>query len=246
VHPAFSQTDHRPFPHPDTRWTWRQSWRDLLFMHWPVPVDTLRPLVPDGLTIQEYEGTSWVGLVPFRMTGVMRRELPDLPGLSAFPELNVRLYVEHNGVPGVWFVSLDATNPLAVWAAKRLFHLPYFTARISLTRDADWYVYHCQRLRAEQEFMGRYRPIGPVTPAQPGTLDHWLTERYCLFAQSRRGAIFRADVHHVPWPLQPAECQVEINTMAASQGIPLPDVPPLLHFAERIDVVVWDPQRTAI
>src|SRR5690554_1769026 len=115
MHPALTQTDHRPWPLPAHRWTWRQTWCDLLFAHWPIDAKKLRPLVPEALTIQEYDGTSWIGVVPFRMEGVMLRPLPDLPWLSAFPELNVRLYVEYGGKPGVWFLSLDATNPLAVW-----------------------------------------------------------------------------------------------------------------------------------
>src|SRR5690606_34777811 len=134
MHSSLSRTDHRPWPMPSRRLTWRQSWLDLLFIHCPVPLEVLRPLVPDCLKVQEFGGTSWVGVVPFRMAGVMRRPLPDLPGLSAFPELNVRLYVEAEGKPGVWFLSLDATNPLAVWAARRFFHLPYHRANISLQR----------------------------------------------------------------------------------------------------------------
>ena len=118
-------------------WSVHMTWHDLLFAHWPVPAAQLQPLVPESLEVQEFEGTSWVGVVPFRMAGVMRRPFPDAPGLSAFPELNLRLYVEHNGKPGVWFLSLDATNPIAVWAARRLFHLPYFRARISVVELAE-------------------------------------------------------------------------------------------------------------
>src|SRR4051794_15783952 len=127
--PALRPLAPRPWPVPAARWTWRQSWYDLLFAHWPVPAADLRRLVPDGLRVQEFDGTSWVGVVPFRMAGVMRRSLPDLPWVSAFPELNLRLYVERDGKPGVWFLSLDAANALAVWAARRLFHLPYHRTR---------------------------------------------------------------------------------------------------------------------
>ena len=129
MHPSLRQTDHRPWPLPPGPWTWRQQWCDLLFAHWPMPVAALRALVPPVLEIQEFDGTSWVGVVPFHMRGVMRRPLPDLPWVSAFAELNLRLYVVHGGRPGVWFVSLDAANPLAVWAARTFFHLPYFHAR---------------------------------------------------------------------------------------------------------------------
>src|SRR5262245_21637301 len=117
MHPAFRRTDHRPWPLPTRRWIGRQTWLDLLFAHWPVAADRLRAFVPAGVTIQELDGTSWVGVVPFRMEGVTFRPIPALPGISAFPELNLRLYVEVDDKPGVWFVSLDAANPLAVWAA---------------------------------------------------------------------------------------------------------------------------------
>jgi uncharacterized protein YqjF (DUF2071 family) len=159
MHPALSQLEHRPWPLPYKPWHWRQSWHDLLFAHWPIPAAALRPLVPAGLTVQEFGGTSWIGLVPFRMTDVMRRGLPDLPWVSAFPELNVRLYVEHNGRPGVWFLSLDAANPLAVWAARRFFHLPYFQARMSLTAEGDGIRYSSWRA-------GRSLPARIVRPGR--------------------------------------------------------------------------------
>lgn len=208
-------------------------------MHWPVPVEVLRPLVPEPLTIQEFDGTSWVGVVPFRMAGVMRRPLPDVPGLSAFPELNVRLYVETDDKPGVWFVSLDATNPLAVWAARRFFHLPYYRARMSLVPNGEDIVYRSERRDGDAGFSASYRPIGDPYESSPGTLEHWLTERYCLYARSPAGKLLRNDVHHVPWPLQHAEAKIEKNTMLTSTGISLPDTTPILHFARQVDVIVW-------
>lgn len=225
---------------PSRRWTWRQSWVDLLFVHWPVPRELLRPLVPPGLTIQEFDGTSWVGVVPFRMEGVMRRPLPDLPFVSAFPELNVRLYVEAEGKPGVWFLSLDATNPLAVWAARRFFYLPYYRAKISVTREDGWFNYASERVGGDASFAVRYRPTGDVYESAPGTLEHWLTERYCLYALSPERKLLRNEVHHVPWPLQPAEAEITTNDLLASSTLRLPSQPPLLHFASRVDVVVWN------
>ena len=174
---------------PCGRWTWRQNWHDLLFAHWPIPAADLRHLVPDGLTIQEFDGVSWIGVVPFRMTGVMRRPFPDLPWVSAFPELNVRLYVERDGKPGVWFLSLDAGNPLAVWAARRFFHLPYWYARMSLTLSGDEYHFHSQR-RGDWAVRldAQYRPTAPAREAA-GTLESFLVERYCLYCQGPDGAL---------------------------------------------------------
>jgi uncharacterized protein YqjF (DUF2071 family) len=223
----------------------RQSWCDLLFAHWPVPASRLRSLVPPSIEIQEREGTSWVGVVPFRMEGVMARPLPDLPGLSAFAELNLRLYVEVEGKPGVWFVSLDAANELAVWAARRFFHLPYFHAEMSAREEGGRFHYRSVRRGPGPRvaFRGSFAPASPVSEARPGSLEHFLTERYCLYAQHPSGAILRAEVHHAPWPLQRATAEIEENTIGDAQRIALPGSPALLHFARRLDVVVWPPQR---
>lgn len=241
MHPALLQLEHRPWTLPTERWTWRQSWHDLLFAHWPVPAAALRPLVPAGLEVQEFDGTSWIGLVPFRMTGVMRRPLPDMPWVSAFPELNVRVYVVRDDKPGVWFLSLDATNPLAVWAARRFFHLPYFRARMSISGHADEFRYLSRRERAELSCS--YRHVSGVYRAKPGSLEHWLTERYCLYAGAPDGSLWRNDVHHVPWPLQSAAATIERNTMFDLHGIAVDGPPALLHFAKRVDVVVWRGQH---
>ena len=242
-HPALARQDHRPWPIPTSPWTWRQSWCDLLFAHWPVPAEALADLVPAPLRVQTYDGTSWVGVVPFRMEGVMRRPFPDLPWISAFPELNLRLYVEYEGRPGVFFLSLDATNPLAVWAARRFFHLPYEHAAIDVREDGDGFVYASRRRDTEAAFDARYAPEGPVRETRADTLEHWLTERYCLYAVSPRGELLRAEVHHVPWPIQDARAEVGTNTLTAPHGFALDGEPALLHFARRIDVVVWSPTR---
>lgn len=243
AHAALSEVAHRPWPLSAAEWTWRQSWCDLLFAHWPIDATAVRHLVPRELEVQEFDGTSWIGLVPFRMTGVMRRPFPDMPWVSAFPELNVRLYVEHDGKPGVWFLSLDATNPLAVWAARRYFFLPYYRARMSLTPEGRGFRYASSRPRARLD--ATYRPTSDAYRAKPGSLEHWLTERYCLYARSPGGAIFRNDVHHVPWPLQSAEATIEHNTMFEFHGISAPGEPALLHFARHLDVVVWNAERVA-
>ncbi len=227
---------------PQREWTWRQSWLDLLFIHWPVPKQVLTELVPNGCEVQEFEGTSWVGVVPFRMEGVMRRPLPNLPGLSEFLELNVRLYVEAEGKPGVWFLSLDATNPLAIWAARRFFFLPYYRADMALGTSAETIDYTCERRRSDVRFHGSYRPNGKVVESTPGTLEHFLTERYCLYARSPDGSLLRNEVHHLPWPLQPAEAEIEQNSMLAPHGITI-EGKPLLHFARRVDVVAWSAER---
>ena len=241
MHPAFERTDHRPWPLPERRWTWRQTWLDLLFAHWPVAASAVRDLVPPELEIDEFEGSSWVGVVPFRMAGVTRRHLPDIPGLSAFPELNVRLYVRKDDRPGVWFLSLDASKALAVWAARRCFHLPYHWARMQCAAAGEGIRFHSVRREnpAGLAFGAEYRPCSEVRESLQGTLEHWLTERYCLYSMAPDGRLFRCEVHHAPWPLQSAECEIRRNEILRPSLPKLEGPPHQLHFARRIDVVIW-------
>lgn len=241
------QTAHRPWPLPDGPWRMAQRWNNLLFAHWPLPVDALRERVPSSLGLDVAEGMAWVSITPFYLDGLRPRGLPAIPGLSEFPELNVRTYVTFGGKPGVYFFSLDAGHSLAVLAARALYHLPYFRAVMSVheARDGTFY-YHSRRTRdgaAPADFGARYRPAGPVTWSAPGTLDHWLSERYCLYAVDRARQLYRAEIHHRPWPLQPVEAVIEYNTAAAAAGFALPLEPPRLAFARRLDVVVWAPER---
>lgn len=242
-HPALRKKDHRPWELPKGPWKWRQSWCDLLFVHWPISSADLRPYVPEPLKIQEFDGISWVGIVPFRMEGVMRRPFPNLPWISAFPELNVRLYVEFEEKPGVWFLSLDATNSLAVWAARRFFYLPYYRAQMSLEKQGNIYTYHSKRKEdANVHFKAVYEPISNPYQAEKGTLEHWLTERCCLYAKNPEGVLYRTEVHHVPWPLQKAKVEIIENKMLSPFNLQLPDMPPLFHFSSRVDVVIWPPE----
>lgn len=243
AHSALSRLEHRPWPVPVAPWRWRQSWRDLLFAHWAVPSALLRPLVPKGLELQEFDGAAWLGLVPFRMAGVMRRPWPELPWVSAFPELNVRTYVELDGKPGVWFLSLDASNALAVWAARKFFFLPYYRARMRLTEEGRQFRYVSSRPGAE--FRGVYEPSSAPYLAKPGSLEHWLTERYCLYARSPDGSLWRNEVHHHQWPLQAARATFESTSILDFHGLHLHEPPAVLHFAKRIDVVVWNGERVA-
>jgi uncharacterized protein len=236
-------TSHRPWPLPDGPWIMTQSWHDLLFAHWPVDQDRLRAVLPAGLTLDLFEGQAWLGIVPFHMTNVAPRGVPALPWVSAFPELNVRTYATMHGRPGVYFFSLDAGNPIAVGAARALFSLPYFSATMKVKVNGDWTAYESQRSSGDAAFAGRYRPVGPVSYALPGTLDHFLTERYCLYTVDRNFHAWTVDIHHPPWPLQPAELLLSKNTMADAAGIPLPPIAPLLHFSRRQDVVAWPIRR---
>jgi len=223
-----------------------QTWHDLLFAHWPVATSAVRELVPREMEIDTHEGAAWIGVVPFRMSGVRLRGLPGLPGLRAFPELNLRTYVRVGDRPGVWFFSLDAANSPAVAIARAWFDLPYFRARMRCDRRGDDVEYDSERTHAGAPpavWRGVYGPTGPVELARRGSLEHWLTERYCLYARSKRGRVTRGEIHHAPWPLQPAQAEVEADTIAAASGITLCGRAAHLVFARRLDVRIWAPRR---
>jgi len=225
----------------------RQKWHDLLFMHWRIPPATLRSLIPASLELDQFEGSAWLGVVPFRMTGVRLRGTPGIPGLSAFPELNVRTYVSEGGKPGVWFFSLDAASAIAVAAARAWFHLPYFRARMSLEVAGDEIRYQSHRTHRDAppaDLHVNYEPTGRISHAKPGTLEYFLTERYCLYAAAGE-KIYRGEIHHPPWLLQPAEAQFMRNSMADAAGLTIPGELPLLYFARQQDMVAWAPHRIA-
>jgi hypothetical protein len=205
----------------------------------------LRALIPVQVEIDQFDGQAWLTVVPFRMTGIRMRGTLALPWLSAFPELNVRTYVKCGGKPGVWFFSLDAGNSLAVAIARAWFRLPYYRARMSCTESQGWIAYASQRDHsgaAAAVLQMRYRPAGPAFFPQPGTLEHFLTERYCLYTKDDQGRLIRGEIHHPPWGLQLAEAKFERNTMAEPLHLAV-TADPLLHFVQRQDVLVWPPRR---
>lgn len=239
-----SEAAHRPWSLPQRPWVMAQSWQQLLFAHWRVPVEALRPHIPATLELDTFDGEAWLGIVPFSMREVHPRAGFNVKGLSDFPELNVRTYVQRDGKPGVWFFSLEAGNRFAVRFARRFFHLPYFKASMSSTRDGDWMRYRSERAGTPPvRFEAKYRPISPVFRAESGSLDHWLTERYCLYCTAPSGSLFRCEIQHKPWSLQRAEAEITVNSMVEGLGITLPDEPPLLHYSERLDVLNWYLER---
>jgi uncharacterized protein YqjF (DUF2071 family) len=220
----------------------QQTWHDLLFAHWPLPEAVVRPLVPAQLELDICDGQCWVGVVPFRMSNIHARGLFPVFGLSQFPELNVRTYVSYGGKPGVYFFSLDAANRPAVWTARALFHLPYFYAAMSSQDVGGEIHYQSRRQGSGAEFRGRYQPITDVCRREYGSIAHWLTERYCLYTV-HRDHVYRGEIHHQPWPLQDAAAEIEINAVAPAAGISLPASAPLLHFARKLEVLIWPLRR---
>jgi uncharacterized protein YqjF (DUF2071 family) len=222
-------------------------WSHLLFAHWRVRAETLAPLLPSGVTLDRFDGDAWLGVVPFLMTGVRARCLPPLPRLSTFPELNLRTYVVAGGRPGVWFFSLDAAEPWAVRLARWSFRLPYLHAAMSCRPQPDGTVlYHSERRDPRgppARLRVRYRGVGTADATRPGTLEHFLTARDCLFACDRRGLLRRGDIAHAPWLLRPATWEVEACEMTRIVGIDLPPSPPHLLCAEPVTVRAWLPVR---
>lgn len=238
-----SHSTHRPWPVPDTPWLMRQSWVDVLFAHWPVPVEQLRALVPKPLSIDTFDGSAWVGVVPFEVKGARARGLPGVPSATDFLEANVRTYVTIGGKPGVYFFSLDAGSGLAVLGARTFFRLRYFEAEMHCYRTPAGVVYRGRRLdRASADLDCTYAPRGEVSFARPGTLEHFLTERYCLYTINHANEVWRMNIHHPPWPLQPAEAVFRKLGIVHADNIDLPDTPPLLHYAASQHVLIWPPE----
>jgi uncharacterized protein len=219
-------------------------WGSLLFLHWPCPPEALRGRIPRGLELDLYDGNAWLGVTPFTMWGIRPTFLPAVPVLSASHELNVRTYVRRDGVPGVWFFSLDASNALAVPAARVAYGLPYFRARMTLEQSGDEFRFSSRRSGADPpvELRAAWRRGDPVSPAKPGSRDFFLLERYALYA-SHRGHLVRARIHHEPWPLSEAHLESLHSSMLAAQGLPQPDVAPIAHAQRRpLEVQVWRPE----
>lgn len=215
-------------------WVLTQYWRKLLFAHWALPPDSVQRLLPPGLKVHTFNGKAYVAVVPFSMDAVRPRGVPF--GVD-FLELNVRTYVEPDGV---YFWSLEANSPLAVWGARNFFHLPYMHARMRMQQSGEWIDYQSERTHRDEKparFRARYRPL--PQSYQADELATWLTERYCLYTTDRAGAIYRGDIHHVRWPLELAEAEFFENSMASAAGLQLPASPPLLHYAREIEVAIW-------
>jgi uncharacterized protein len=265
INDILRSTQHRPWPLPERTWIMFQRWNDLLFAHWALEPERVRPLVPPELELDLFDGRAWVGIIPFWMSKVHLRGLPSLPGSGTFPELNLRTYVrlpleqkgqsvEHSvqvrtasaeiSKPGVYFFSLDAASLPAVLAARVSFGLPYFWSKMSVkgaARDQIEYSSTRRQHPNPADVKVDYAPDGPPIDRK-SELDIFLTERYCLYVV-RRGQVHRAQIHHLPWPLQPAEAEFRENTVAAAHGFQLSEPPHTLHFVKRLDVLIFAPEK---
>ncbi|MCC5848206.1 MAG: DUF2071 domain-containing protein [Verrucomicrobia bacterium] len=232
--PELARTDHRPWPLPDRPWLLRQQWNDLLFLHWAVDPDWVQKALPEGLQVDTHDGKAWLGIVPFDMKGVTFRGCPAPPVFCDFPEINLRTYVTDGEKAGVWFFSLDVNKRMAVWGARTFFHLPYFKAEVETHREGEWVRYW--HSRGDLRFEASYRPAKSEILPQ-GEFEEWATSRYALYCQSRRGAVYRGEIHHTPWPLQSAEVEIQENTLL--DGLPIGEAHPSRLFSRSLNVVVY-------
>ncbi len=238
---------HQPRPLPSGHWLLKQRWNDMLFANWPVAASLLAPLIPEGLQVDIFQGSAWLGVMPFWMEQIKVRGLPTLPGARSFPQLSLRTYVRdpQTGTPGLSFLSLEASNPLAAMVGRAFYRLPYHWAEMHLEKRSEREFEFYSRRRLAQRpvvFNARYRGLGPsprLMESRVGSIEYFLMERYCLYSSNRDGQAIKANLHHESWPLEEAEAEIEQNDLAAAFGIELPDVEPVLHYARRLAVYVW-------
>ncbi len=241
------RTSHKPRPLPTGRWAMTQRWNDLLFAHWPIGAAALEALLPDWLEADTFQGSAWVGAVPFWLDRVKIRGVPSIPGLRHFPDLNLRTYVRDRmtGTPGFYCFSVDSSNLLAIAVAHAMYHLPYSLAEMRLEQQSEReFAFYSRRRfsRPDVIFKARYRGLGPThktAQISAGSFEYFFTERPCVFSTNRAGQPIRANLHHVPWPLEEAQAEIERNDLAAAVGIELPGQEPVLHYSRRLAVYVW-------
>lgn len=227
----------------------RMTWSELLFAHWPLEPAVVAQHLPAGLELDTRAGQAWVGVVPFLMSDVAPRCCPSVPKLSRFLELNLRTYVRYQDKPGVWFFSLEAENRLAVRMARAIFHLPYMDAKMSLeieevaddSGQVTRHHYRSHRTHRNEplvDFDASYQAEGEPFKATPGSLEHWLTARYCLYCADRRGNIYRGEIDHAPWTLKRATWNVRANSIGHPWQFQFSGQPHLLYAAP-VKVHAW-------
>lgn len=233
------QTEHRNYPLPTGKWTSMQDWKHLLFLHFPVYSPFIEPLLPEQLELDTFNDEAWISIIPFKVDKMRIRKLPPLPFLYPFSEVNVRTYVKKDGIPGVYFFSMDAANLLAVTGAK-ISGLPYFHAKAKLRKKAKNFYFRSVRKSEEKEiFKTAYKPAGRIFFTEEETIDHWLLERYALWTL-KDDVLMRGDIHHKQWKFQYAEVKVEEQTLTSAY---LPNnafiSDPISHYVKSKRVLIW-------
>lgn len=231
--------DHLPFPMPEKPHALVQEWRNLTFMHWEVEPEVLMPHIPKGLEIDLFQGKAYVGTIPFVMKNVRPRMLPSLPGVSTFPEFNIRTYVTKNGKPGVLFITLDAQSRITCWHAPRSYGLPYRYAKCSLDASDDKYSWKSRRTSDGVELEGECEIHGESRVAEKNSLEYFLFERYSLYTE-HRGKLHMAYTLHAPWVFKDGNVKITKNTLTESYGLGIDVINPhYVHASEGVYVQTW-------
>jgi uncharacterized protein YqjF (DUF2071 family) len=226
---------------PDGEPIMHQNWANLLFLHWPIDDALIRPLIPAPLEIDTFDGQAWISITPFGMTGVRFASMPAIPGLDSFLELNVRTYVHHNGRPGVWFFSLDASKLIPALAARVIYMLPYYRATMDFMVNGNEFRFESQRtIGPSAGFSARWQAGVRLRDPDADSLAFFLVERYALFAGTSENLAMTRIYHH-PWILEEAIVQEYRSTMLSALNLPEPSSAPLAHFSRVLNVEVWEP-----
>ncbi|NMD69298.1 DUF2071 domain-containing protein [Bacillus sp. DNRA2] len=237
---------HRPWPIPSKNWIMRQTWSHLIFAHYPIPAELLRPYIPSSLIIDTYNGTAWLSIVAFQMEGIYFRGLRGLSVTPKFPEINVRTYVQFNGKPGVYFLSLDVGDWASLIIASRWYHLPYQPAQVSFIKEKQSFKVRSSRrgtLKHPIEFYGAFEPLSDVYFPEKETLDHWATERYCLFSTDKRANLYCGEIHHIAWPIQKVKTEITKNSLFTPFQLQPSESEPIVHYAKGLDTLFWNIKR---
>ncbi|MEK4030412.1 DUF2071 domain-containing protein [Pseudobacillus sp. FSL P4-0506] len=240
---AFLHLKHRPLPLPPSHWVMTQTWSNVLFMHWPIHPVTMKNLLPPFLQVDLYGGMAWLGIVPFQVSSMRFHGLPPIPLLRSFLQLNVRTYVMHKGVPGVYFFNLDVNHLPSVIGARLFYSLPFRQSNMAAVVNNSCHFqssYSVGQNREELDVF--YKPVSPSYSAEKETFDYWASERYCLFTE-RRNKLYRGDIHHTRWALQKAEATIFRNTMASFLTHHYFQQQPILHFSKEKKAFFWPLQK---
>lgn len=236
-------TAHRPWPPPERPYLQKEGWCSILFAHWPLPPDLLRPLIPPGLELDLWGGSAWLGITPFFMTDVRPHGLPAIPGFSTFPQVDLRTYVRRRDKPGVFYLNLEAPNPAAVWGARALYHMAYFLARVEGEVDGERVTFRSRREsdRGVVSWRSTHWPVSECRSVAPGTVEEFLIDRWVMYTAGGRHGLSRTEIHRLPWQIQDARVEILSNSLAAAHGISLPDTPPLVHCSPGVETLIWAP-----
>jgi uncharacterized protein len=222
----------------------RQEWHNLLFADWPVPISSVRGLVPEQLELDTWDGVAWISVTPFILHRLRTKGCPPMPGLSRFPTIAVRTYVRVGDKPGLYYLSLDAASRTSITVGRIVFGFPLYFAWADHERILDGVDFRSTRDDRRGDlatFRAQYRPSSEVFRAAPGSYEWYIAERYCVYTVDRHDKVWRTEIDHIPWPLQTAEFDIRTNTMADAVGISLPNYGPLTYFCRYLDVRVWRP-----